>query len=52
MNTDKIYDLVIVGGGPAGAAAVVYAARKQLNTAVIAGEWGGQSQVSETIITG
>ena len=49
MSESKIYDLVIIGGGPAGAAATVYAARKQLTTAIVAGEWGGQSQVSETI---
>lgn len=49
MSEEKIYDLVIIGGGPAGAAATVYAARKQLNTAIIVSEWGGQSQVSETI---
>jgi len=49
MNEEKVYDLVIIGGGPAGAAATVYAARKQLATALIVSEWGGQSQVSETI---
>lgn len=43
------YDLVIIGGGPAGAAAAVYAARKQLKTALITPEFGGQSVVSETI---
>lgn len=47
MNT--IYDIVIIGGGPAGAAAAVYAARKQLKTAIITVEFGGQSVVSETI---
>ncbi len=47
MNT--IYDLVIIGGGPAGAAAAVYAARKQLKTAIVTQEFGGQSVVSETI---
>jgi alkyl hydroperoxide reductase subunit F len=41
-----MYDLIIVGGGPAGAAAAVYAARKQLKTMLIVGEWGGQSNVS------
>ena len=46
---EKIYDLIIIGGGPAGTAAAVYAARKQLKTAIIVSEWGGQSQVSETI---
>lgn len=43
------YDLIIIGGGPAGAAASVYAARKRLSTLLIAAEWGGQSIVSEQI---
>jgi len=44
-----IYDLIIIGGGPAGAAAAVYAARKRLQTLLIGSEWGGQSVVSEQI---
>ena len=44
-----IYDLIIIGGGPAGSAAAVYAARKRLNTLFITSEFGGQSIVSETI---
>ncbi len=44
-----MYDLIILGGGPAGTAAAVYAARKQLKTAIIAFEFGGQSIVSELI---
>ncbi len=44
-----VYDLVIVGGGPAGAAAAVYASRKKLQTLFITAEWGGQSVVSEQI---
>ncbi|CAM6001426.1 unnamed protein product, partial [Sphagnum balticum] len=43
------YDLLVIGGGPAGVAAGVYAARKQLKTMVIAEEFGGQSTVSEGI---
>lgn len=42
-------DLIIIGGGPAGVAAGVYAARKRLKTVLIAGEIGGQSVVSEGI---
>jgi alkyl hydroperoxide reductase subunit F len=42
-------DLIIIGGGPAGVAAGVYAARKQLKTVVIAEEFGGQSTVSEGV---
>ncbi len=43
------YDLIIIGGGPAGTAASVYAARKRLKTLFITSEWGGQSAVSEEI---
>src|SRR3989344_3180357 len=43
------YDLAIIGGGPAGAAAAVYAARKRLKTVFITEEWGGQSTVSTEI---
>lgn len=44
-----IYDLAILGGGPAGVAAGVYAARKQLKTVFITKDWNGQSSVSEGI---
>ena len=43
------YDLLIIGGGPAGVAAGVYAARKELKTIVVAEECGGQSTVSDGI---
>ncbi len=43
------YDLCIIGGGPAGAAAAVYAARKQLKSVFITKDWLGQSNVSEKI---
>ncbi|MEO6536708.1 MAG: FAD-dependent oxidoreductase [Candidatus Paceibacterota bacterium] len=42
-------DLLIIGGGPAGVAAGVYAARKFLKTDLVAEEIGGQSTVSEGI---
>ncbi len=48
-SMQTIYDLIIIGGGPAGSAAAVYAARKQLKTLLIVKEWGGQSTVSEDI---
>ncbi|MDE2188387.1 MAG: FAD-dependent oxidoreductase [Patescibacteria group bacterium] len=44
-----IYDLAILGGGPAGVAAGVYAARKQLKTVFITHDWLGQSNVSEGV---
>ena len=37
-----MYEMIIVGGGPAGMAASVYAARKRLNTLLISGDIGGQ----------
>ena len=36
------YDVLIVGGGPAGGAAAIYAARKGIRTALIAQRFGGQ----------
>src|SRR3989344_5130034 len=44
-----MYDLAIIGGGPAGVAAGVYASRKQLKTVFLTKEWGGQSVVSAEI---
>ena len=44
-----MYDLAILGGGPAGIAAGVYASRKKLHTVLITVEIGGQSTVSENI---
>ncbi len=43
------YDTIIVGGGPAGVAAAVYAARKKLKTLLVCEEVGGQSLVSANI---
>ena len=37
-----MYELVIVGGGPAGLAAGVYAARKKLSALLVSGDVGGQ----------
>ncbi len=42
-------DLLIIGGGPAGVSAGVYAARKYLKSVLIAEEIGGQSTVSDGV---
>ncbi|MHA6820932.1 alkyl hydroperoxide reductase subunit F [Ralstonia pseudosolanacearum] len=42
LNARAPYDVLIVGGGPAGAAAAVYAARKGVRTGVVAERFGGQ----------
>ncbi|OGI87165.1 hypothetical protein A2995_02000 [Candidatus Nomurabacteria bacterium RIFCSPLOWO2_01_FULL_33_24] len=44
-----LYDLIIIGGGPAGSAAAVYAGRKHLKSLMLVYEFGGQSIVSEDI---
>ncbi|OHA05003.1 MAG: hypothetical protein A2934_01255 [Candidatus Sungbacteria bacterium RIFCSPLOWO2_01_FULL_47_10] len=44
-----LYDVIIIGGGPAACAAAVYTARKKLKTLLIAESFGGQSIVSDDI---
>lgn len=44
---EKSYDVLVLGGGPAGSAAAIYSARKGLNVAIIAERIGGQ--VKETV---
>ena len=46
---ERQVELIIIGAGPAGTAAGVYAARKQLDTVLIAESYGGQSIVSADI---
>jgi alkyl hydroperoxide reductase subunit F len=47
LENKDVYDFLVVGGGPAGAAAAVYAARKGINTGLVADKFGGQ--VSDTM---
>jgi alkyl hydroperoxide reductase subunit F len=42
MSAEAPYDMLIVGGGPAGASAAIYAARKGIRVAVAAERFGGQ----------
>jgi alkyl hydroperoxide reductase subunit F len=49
LRIEMMYELLIIGGGPAGTAAGVYASRKQLKTLFVTKEWGGQSTVSTDI---
>ena len=49
VESGILYDVIVIGGGPAGVAAAVYTARKQLKTLVIADSFGGQSLVSDDI---
>ncbi len=43
LATKDVFDVLIVGGGPAGAAAAVYAARKGIRTGIVAERLGGQT---------
>ncbi len=43
LSTKAPFDVLIVGGGPAGAAAAVYAARKGIRTGIVAERFGGQT---------
>ncbi len=42
LKQKDAFDVLIVGGGPAGAAAAIYAARKGIRTGVVAERFGGQ----------
>ncbi len=46
-STSKNYDIIVIGGGPAGASAAIYSARKGLKVVVLAERAGGQ--VKETV---
>ncbi len=43
LATKEPFDVLIVGGGPAGAGAAVYAARKGIRTGIVAERFGGQT---------
>ncbi|MFZ1720288.1 MAG: FAD-dependent oxidoreductase [Candidatus Moraniibacteriota bacterium] len=44
-----MYDVIVIGGGPGGIAAGIYAARKQMKTLFLTESFGGQSTVSASI---
>ena len=50
MATEDVRELIIIGGGPAGYTAALYAARANLNPLVIEGvQWGGQLMITSDV---
>ena len=50
VSTDPIYDVIIIGGGPAGLAAALYCARDQAQVLLLEkGFYGGQISITETV---
>ena len=49
IEKNMIYDVVVIGGGPGGIAAGIYATRKQMKTLFLTETFGGQSTVSAGI---
>lgn len=49
LNEKDPFDVLVVGGGPGGASAAIYAARKGIRTGIVAERFGGQIQDTATI---
>src|SRR5512133_1756910 len=49
VDLEKVWDVAVVGGGPAGLSAAMYAARKNLSTILIALDLGGQVGITHLV---
>jgi alkyl hydroperoxide reductase subunit F len=51
LSAKDPFDVLVIGGGPAGAAAAIYAARKGIRTGIVAEKFGGQVMDIENFIS-
>lgn len=49
FDNAEIFDVLVIGGGPAGSSAAIYSARKGLRTGIIAERFGGQTMETTSI---
>ena len=49
VDLEKVWDVAVIGGGPAGLSAAMYAARKNLSTILIAMDLGGQVGITHLV---
>jgi alkyl hydroperoxide reductase subunit F len=49
INNKEAFDLLVIGGGPAGASSAIYSARKGIRTGIVADNFGGQLQETMSI---
>jgi alkyl hydroperoxide reductase subunit F len=49
INNKEAFDLLVIGGGPAGASSAIYSARKGIRTGIVADDFGGQLQETMSI---
>jgi alkyl hydroperoxide reductase subunit F len=49
INNKAAFDLLVIGGGPAGASSAIYSARKGIRTGIVADDFGGQLQETMSI---
>jgi alkyl hydroperoxide reductase subunit F len=49
INNKAAFDLLVIGGGPAGASSAIYSARKGIRTGIVADNFGGQLQETMSI---